>query len=100
MVANVIFQFLEVCLTVWSAALCSLYFRDALLPLLSSLDNQGGKHLRNVGQCVTDVFCNIIVPGVRKWGWIVSIVFIDTSPQLVPPTAAAVLVCLSYATQK
>jgi hypothetical protein len=27
-------------------------------------------------------FVNVFIPGLRKWGWIVGIIFIDTSAQL------------------
>jgi hypothetical protein len=36
-------------------------------------------------------FVNVFIPGVRKRGWIVGIVFIDTTAQLLTPTGAAAL---------
>jgi hypothetical protein len=40
--------------------------------------------------------CKIIHCFGEKGGWIVGNVFINTSSQLVPTTAAATLVCTSY----
>jgi hypothetical protein len=90
-----------------SSAKIGQCFRDGLLPPLSSPENEGSKHFWNVGQFLTDVhggvfqktvpfrFVNELVPGVRKWGWIVGILFIDTSAQLIPHTAAGVLIFFS-----
>jgi hypothetical protein len=84
------------------------YFRDALLHPLSGPDSEYSKHLLNVGQSVTDVhgavfrktvlfrFVNLFIPAVRTWGWKTGIVFINISPQLLPHTSAAALVCFSY----
>jgi hypothetical protein len=42
----------------------------------------------------------VFIIRVRKWSWLVGIVFIDTLAQLVPPTAATAFVCVSYGLQK
>jgi hypothetical protein len=42
----------------------------------------------------------VFIIRVRKWGWLVGIVFIDTSAQLVPPTVASAFVCVSYGLKK